>query len=78
MTNEFNPDWMCVCGDLTTLGVVHRKDGPCYYPEPKREWVGLTEQDRKNIHAMWVETDELTDEQDVIDVVERLLKEKNT
>ena len=42
MTNEFNPDWMCVCGDLTTLGVVHRKDGPCYYPEPKREWVGLT------------------------------------
>ena len=41
MTNEFNPD--CVCGDLTTLGVVHRKDGPCYYPEPKREWVGLTE-----------------------------------
>ena len=43
-----------------------------------RTWQGLTEQDRKNIHAMWVETDELTDEQDVIDVVERLLKEKNT
>lgn len=41
MTNEFNPDWMCVCGDLTTLGIVHRKDGPCYYPD-KREWVGLT------------------------------------
>ena len=45
MTNEFNPDWMCVCGDLTTLGVVHRKDGPCYIPEPKREWVGLTDEE---------------------------------
>jgi len=42
MTNEFNPDWLCVCGDLTTLGIVHRKDGPCYIPD-KREWVGLTD-----------------------------------
>lgn len=42
MTNEFNPDWMCVCGDLTTLGVLHRKDGPCYVPN-KREWIGLTD-----------------------------------
>jgi hypothetical protein len=25
-----------------TLGVVHRADAPCYIPEPKREWVGLT------------------------------------
>ena len=40
------------------------------WAESKDTWVGLTEQDRKNIHAMWVETDELTDEQDVIDVVE--------
>lgn len=50
MTNEFNPDWMCVCGDLTTLGVVHRKDGPCYYPD-KREWVGLTQEELLNLGA---------------------------
>jgi Icc-related predicted phosphoesterase len=49
MTNEFNPDWLCVCGDLTALGIVHRKDGPCYIPEPKREWVGLTDE------AIWSE-----------------------
>jgi hypothetical protein len=44
----------------------------------RKLWVGLTDDDRKNIHAMWVETDELTDEQDVVDFVEKLLKEKNT
>jgi hypothetical protein len=43
----------------------------------QKPWVGLTEQDRKNIHAMWVETDQLTDEQDVINIVENWLKEKN-
>ena len=43
----------------------------------KRTWVSLTDEDRKNIHAMWVYTDELTDEQDVADIVEKLLKEKN-
>jgi hypothetical protein len=72
MTNEFNPDWMCVCGDLTTLGVVHRKDGPCYMPEPKREWVGLTK----------AEFEEAVDEkEDLVDcwtAVEAKLKEKNT
>ena len=50
MTNEFNPDWMCVCGDLTALGVVHRKDGPCYYPD-KREWVGLHWNDLPEIYV---------------------------
>ena len=39
--NDFHPDWICTCGDLTTLGIVHRKDAPCYHPD-KREWVGLT------------------------------------
>lgn len=46
---EFNPDWMCTCGDLTALGVVHRQDGPCYYPD-KREWVGLTNEEIFDIH----------------------------
>ena len=41
MTNEFNPDWLCVCGDLTILNVVHRKDGPCYHP---KEWQDLTDE----------------------------------
>lgn len=49
-----------------------------YTTPQQRTWVGLTDDDRKNIHAMWVETDELTDEQDVVDFVEKLLKEKNT
>jgi hypothetical protein len=55
MTNEFNPDWMCVCGDLTALGVVHRKDGPCYIPEPKREWGGLDETDLASVSGVEVE-----------------------
>jgi len=71
MTNEFNPDWMCVCGDLTTLGVVHRKDGPCYIPEPKREWVGLTDVEKYGI------ADNSICYEDVIDAVEAKLKEKN-
>ena len=30
----------CYCGDITNLGVIHRDDGPCHYPEhkePKQE-----------------------------------------
>lgn len=42
--NDFNPDWLCTCGDLTVLGVVHRKGSSCYYPD-KREFVGLTDDD---------------------------------
>jgi len=42
--NDFHPDWICTCGDLTTLGIVHRKDAPCYHPD-KREWVGLTDEE---------------------------------
>ncbi|MCX5781785.1 MAG: hypothetical protein NT145_03640 [Elusimicrobia bacterium] len=25
----------CSCGEPWTLGVIHRKDKPCYYPERK-------------------------------------------
>jgi hypothetical protein len=75
MTNEFNPDWMCVCGDLTALGVVHRKDGPCYYPEPKREWVGLTKQE---IRAILESNDWTTIPARLIWEAEAKLKEKNT
>jgi len=25
----------CYCGDITNLGVIHRDDGPCHYPEHK-------------------------------------------
>jgi hypothetical protein len=75
MTNEFNPDWMCVCGDLTTLGVVHRKDGPCYMPEPKREWVGLTENEKADV--LIGSDGRIMDYDDVVDAVEAKLKEKN-
>jgi hypothetical protein len=70
MTNEFNPDWMCVCGDLTTLGVVHRKDGPCYMPEPNREWVGLTDEE---VVECWVRPNMFH----IAHAIEAKLKEKN-
>ena len=28
----------CYCGDITTLGVIHRNDGPCHYPEHTTEY----------------------------------------
>jgi hypothetical protein len=75
MTNEFNPDWMCVCGDLTALGVVHRKDGPCYYPD-KREWVGLTAEEREQVQAE--SYGKVPHHVALIAAVEAKLKEKNT
>ena len=33
---------ICICKNPMSLGVVHRADAPCYIPESKREWVGLT------------------------------------
>ena len=80
MTNEFNPDWMCVCGDLTTLGVVHRKDGPCYMPEPKREWVGLTDEEMAKAIGFTEFTVESTKTTltYVARAIEAKLKEKNT
>ena len=37
----------CTCGDPKALGVVHFRTRPCFhYTEPpKREWVGLTDED---------------------------------
>jgi hypothetical protein len=35
----------CTCGQPTTIGVVHRTDGPCYYPKKTGEWVGLTQEE---------------------------------
>ena len=26
---------LCYCGDITNLGVIHRDDGPCHYPDHK-------------------------------------------
>jgi hypothetical protein len=74
MTNDFNPDWLCVCGDLTTLGIVHRKDGPCYIPEPSREWVGLT---NEVISRLWLSTSPYFNEDDFARAIEKYLKEKN-
>ncbi len=74
MTNEFNPDWLCVCGDLTALGIVHRKDGPCYIPEPKREWVGLTDEEKRQIF----EREDYQGWLDYINAIEAKLKEKNS
>ncbi len=72
MTNEFNPDWLCVCGDLTTLGIVHRKDGPCYIPD-KREWVGLTDDE---VDALESATDTLEFPQ-TVKAIEAKLRSKN-
>ncbi len=40
-------------------------------------WQGLTAKEREEIHEMWVYNDTLHDEQDVVDLVEKLLKERN-
>jgi hypothetical protein len=40
----------CYCGDITSLGVIHRDDGPCHYPyhkEPEQEpvaWMSLNKE----------------------------------
>ena len=79
--NDFNPDWLCTCGDLTTLGVVHRKDAPCYYPD-KREWVGLTDDEVCDLWS-WSATAEAertanTQQHAFYRAIEAKLKEKNT
>lgn len=28
----------CYCGDITNLGVIHRDDGPCHYPDHTSEY----------------------------------------
>lgn len=41
-------------------------------------WIGLTKEQRNQLHSMWCETDELPTEQEVANVVEKWLKEANT
>jgi len=74
--NDFHPDWICTCGDLTTLGIVHRKDAPCYYPD-KREWVGLTDDEIKEIVGPWGDTPIKGYTRQLFDKIEAKLKEKN-
>jgi hypothetical protein len=40
-------------------------------------WVSLSTKEREEIHEMWTYTDSLSDEQSVIDLVDKLLKDKN-
>jgi len=37
----------------------------------------LTEEQRHKVHLMWCETDELNDEQAVIDIVEKMIEDNN-
>lgn len=46
-------------------------------PKSKMTWQGLTYEDREELHEKWAFTNELNNEQDVADFVEKLLKEKN-
>ena len=71
----------CTCGELTALNVVHRSDGPCYIPEPQRQWVGLTNDEVEECKfkalngtgwSMDVNLDDYAKE------IEAKLKEKNT
>ena len=71
---------ICTCRDPMELGVVHRADAPCYYPNPPKEWQGLTDEERNDClveadpcealleHEAW---------QLMVDI-EAKLKEKNT
>ena len=39
VVNEFlTTEQRCYCGDIYTLGVIHRDDGPCHYPEHTSEY----------------------------------------
>lgn len=63
----------CVCKEITTLGVVHRLNEPCFHytAPPRKEWVGLTE------HEIWeCQKPGLSD--DVYKLIEAKLREKNT
>jgi predicted transglutaminase-like cysteine proteinase len=56
------------------LGVVHRADAPCYIPEPKREWQGLT---KKEAEQLVENNDWYNDPIGFCFDVEGKLKEKN-
>ena len=75
---------ICICKDPLSLGVVHRADAPCYIPEPKREWVGLTDEDIDLLEQLYSPPvhPNFVDDVDhcftLIKKVEAVLKEKNT
>ena len=63
----------CVCGHPEALEVVHFRTRPCfhYIHRPKREWFGLTDDERKQIVSY------IRDPIDWVPAVEAKLKEKN-
>jgi hypothetical protein len=75
--NDFHPDWICTCGDLTTLGIVHRQDGPCYYPY-KRPWVSLTDDDINAVMPYCHNEFDLNEFKEFARSIEKKLKDRNT
>ena len=71
------PRGHCTCGDPTLLGYVHFRTRPCIYyaAPPKREWQGLTSDDKVQIHTMWVLNGRF---EECLDATEAKLKDKNT
>lgn len=61
---------ICTCRDPMELGVVHRADAPCYYPNPPKEWQGLTDEEIENCFEMSMFG--------TCRAIEAKLKEKNT
>jgi hypothetical protein len=68
----------CVCKEPTSLGIVHRQNAPCFYyiKPPKREWVGLTDEE---IDYIWgISPPDYEKFFDFPRAIEAKLKEKNT
>jgi hypothetical protein len=67
----------CMCGETYRLGVVHRKDTPCFdYIE--HVWIGLTDDEIKAIVGPWGSTEIKGYTRTLFDQIEAKLKEKNT
>jgi hypothetical protein len=69
---------ICTCRDPMELGVVHRADAPCYYPNPPKEWQGLTDDEIKEIVGPWGGEPIKGYTRELINKIEAKLKEKNT
>lgn len=48
-----------------------------YFQRINKEWKWLSQEDIDHIHDLWMDSNELPDEQAVIQLVEKMLKEKN-
>ena len=68
----------CTCGDPETLGVVHFRTRPCIYytAPPKREWKGLTSDDKHFLLANAWNKEQAFD--GFMDAIDKFLEEKNT